>query len=369
MEILYKTSRVEKSKERNGILKTYIDMNVVLIIPTGIGAEIGGHAGDALPVAKLLASTCDNLITHPNVLNASDINEMTENTLYVEGSMLDLFLENEIFLEKVNHNKILLVTNAPVKNEIINSVSAARATIGADIEVMELDTPLYMTGNFMKGKASGVFTGADELIDQVNSHAADHKFDCVAIATPIDVPDDVKERYFTEGGVNPWGGIEAMVSKYIAEKLNIPVAHSPCDGQSDMDFMKKFNEVVDPRMSAELVSVSYLHCILKGLHKAPKITEYIGLGVHDVDFLVTPINCVGRPHKACIKAGIPIIAVKENKTVLNDKMPDTFIIVENYLEAAGIIMAHWAGIDYRTVRRPLKNTIIHRNNEGQIKTK
>ena len=54
-------------------------MNVVFIIPTGIGCEIGGHAGDASTSAKLLASACDKLIIHPNVVNASDINEMGEN--------------------------------------------------------------------------------------------------------------------------------------------------------------------------------------------------------------------------------------------------------------------------------------------------
>ena len=32
--------------------------NAVLVVPTGIGAEIGGHAGDATPVARLLASVC-----------------------------------------------------------------------------------------------------------------------------------------------------------------------------------------------------------------------------------------------------------------------------------------------------------------------
>ena len=44
--------------------------NAVLLVPTGIGAEIGGHAGDATPVATLLASVCDTLVTHPNVVNA-----------------------------------------------------------------------------------------------------------------------------------------------------------------------------------------------------------------------------------------------------------------------------------------------------------
>lgn len=47
--------------------------NVVMLVPTGIGADIGGHAGDATPTAALLANVCDSLITHPNVFNASDM--------------------------------------------------------------------------------------------------------------------------------------------------------------------------------------------------------------------------------------------------------------------------------------------------------
>lgn len=58
--------------------------NVALIIPTGIGATVGGHAGDAGPVARLLAGVADTLVTHPNVVSASDINEFPKNGLYVE---------------------------------------------------------------------------------------------------------------------------------------------------------------------------------------------------------------------------------------------------------------------------------------------
>lgn len=36
-------------------------------MPTGIGAAIGGYAGDALPVARAFSSVVDCLITHPNV--------------------------------------------------------------------------------------------------------------------------------------------------------------------------------------------------------------------------------------------------------------------------------------------------------------
>ena len=42
----------------------------IFIVPTGIGCEVGGFAGDALPTAKLLASASGCLITHPNVMMA-----------------------------------------------------------------------------------------------------------------------------------------------------------------------------------------------------------------------------------------------------------------------------------------------------------
>ena len=49
-------------------------MNTVFIVPTGIGAEIGGHAGDATPAAKLIGAVSNIIVLHPNVVNASDIN-------------------------------------------------------------------------------------------------------------------------------------------------------------------------------------------------------------------------------------------------------------------------------------------------------
>ena len=55
--------------------------NAVFLIPTGIGAEIGGHAGDSTPAAPVFAAACDCLITHPHVVNASDLNEIPVNAL------------------------------------------------------------------------------------------------------------------------------------------------------------------------------------------------------------------------------------------------------------------------------------------------
>ncbi len=334
-------------------------MNVVFIVPTGIGAEIGGHAGDATPAAKLIASLCDTLFIHPNVVNASDINEMTENMLYVEGSILDRFLEGQIGLEEVYSNKILLAVNSPVKPETVNAVSGARATIGADIEIVELKTPLRMVASVIDGKASGDIYNLDEAIRQVTQY----DFDVLVVNTPIEANDDDVRDYLTkDGGTNIWGGVEARLSKLMSEKLNRPVIHAPVENS---EVFKAFNEVVEPRKAAEVVSTCYLHCCLKGAHIGPKISlKDSAYWNTDIDFLVSPVNVFGRPHAACVKFGIPVIAVEENRTVLKDKMPDDFIIAKNYLEVAGIISAKKAGVTVSSIRRPLERTNIYVKNES-----
>lgn len=326
----------------------------VLIVPTGIGAAIGGHAGDANPVCKLLSSCCDTLITHPNVVNASDINEMPKNVLYVEGSQLNQFLQGEINLEPIRtYNKILLVANSPISNETINAVNAARHTIGADIEILELSTPLIMEATIDdKGCATGNITGIDTLCERILFK----NFDALAIHTPIGVQRDVALRYYKEGGLNPWGGVEAKASKLIAGMINKPVAHAPLESVTpdDKDLYFIFEQKVKPRIAAEAISNCYLHCVLKGLHRAPKIINaeilgsYSAINHRDIDFMVSPFGIWGAPHIACYKHGIPVIMVRENKTCL--KKTVGWIKVENYWEAAGYIMAMKAGINPSSVR-------------------
>jgi len=118
-------------------------MNVVMIVPTGIGCEIGGHCGDGNAPARLLGACCETLVLHPNVVNASDINEMPPNALYVEGNHLDRFLQGKLFLQKVKSNKVLVVVNK-ADYQSINAVSAARITLGLDTEILELKVPLKL---------------------------------------------------------------------------------------------------------------------------------------------------------------------------------------------------------------------------------
>ena len=127
--------------------------NAALVVPTGIGAEIGGHAGDATPVARLLASVCDTLITHPNVVNASDLNEMPDNGLYVEGSLLSRFLMGAIGLRPVRSNRVLVIIDAHPNERFaratVNAVNAARSTYGLKCpRVVVLDPPLPVRGAY-----------------------------------------------------------------------------------------------------------------------------------------------------------------------------------------------------------------------------
>ena len=120
--------------------------NAVMLVPTGIGAAIGGHAGDATPVARMLAAVCDTLITHPNVVNASDINEMPANSLYVEGSVVCRLLMGTAGLQAVRSNRVLVLIDShpnPLFTDLaVNAVNAAHASYGLLCPgVVELDPP------------------------------------------------------------------------------------------------------------------------------------------------------------------------------------------------------------------------------------
>lgn len=54
------------------------------VVPTGIGASIGGYAGDASVYARKFAQK-SKLIVNPNVVNAGGFSGITPNMLYVEA--------------------------------------------------------------------------------------------------------------------------------------------------------------------------------------------------------------------------------------------------------------------------------------------
>lgn len=351
--------------------------NAVFLVPTGIGAEIGGHAGDATPVARVLAEVCDCLITHPNVVNASDINEIPENTFYVEGSAITNLLMGTTALQAVNKNRVLvIIDNHEIEmfaNDTVNAVSAARATYGFDcVKVIKLDPPLKMAAEFIKsGRAAGVVYGFDRIRTILEENEGE--FDAVALASVVDVDEQYHEDYFHGKGVliNPWGGVEAMLTHALSILFGVPTAHSPMlENKKVADFDLG---LVEPRLAAEAVSLTFVQCMLKGLHRSPRIitdpniiSEAGLLNVADISCLVIPDKCLGLPTLAALEQGIPVIAVKENNNLMKNNLnalpwaSGQFYHVENYWEAAGVMSAIKSGITPASMRRPLSETKVEK---------
>ena len=355
--------------------------NAVLIIPTGIGAEIGGHAGDATAVSRMMSEIVDTLVLHPNVVNASDINEMAENCLYVEGSILSRLLQGTVGLQPVRSNRVLVVLdNHPDRHFLdaaVNSVSAARATYGLNCpEVLRLSKQLWMRTNYSKtGRAVGMIGGLHDLFNEIDGY--ERAFDAVAISSVIRVPTEYHLKYFESQGrmVNPWGGVEAMLTHSMSSILNIQTAHSPMFESRDVENLEV--GMVDPRMSAEAVSLTFLQCILKGLHRSPRVItdkEYLYhsdiFSVEDVSCIVVPDGCLGLPVLAALEQGIRVIMVTGNKNLMKNDLSNLpwahsqFIQVDNYMEAIGAMAAIKAGLTIESVNRPMAATQIRDVNDS-----
>lgn len=349
--------------------------NVVLLVPTGVGAEIGGHAGDAGPVARMLAEVSDTLVLHPNVVNASDLNEMPENALYVEGSVVTRLLMGTAGLQPVRSNRVLVVIDTHrdelFVNAAVNTVSGARAAYGLSCpDVVCLDPPVKLRARYSpSGRAVGRVEEMEGLCGLLEERM-DH-YDAVALSSVIDVPHEYHQGYFDAGGemVNPWGGVEAMLTHALSSMYNIPTAHSPMFESREIANMDP--GIVDPRMAAEAVSTTFLQCTLKGLQRSPRIiTDPDAMnrpGVFtatDISCLVIPDGCLGLPTLAALEQGIPVIAVHENRNLMNNDLsglpwaPGQFHRVGNYWEAVGVIASMRAGIDPVSVRRPLAKTRV-----------
>ena len=372
--------------ETRGLERTK-DFNVVVLVPTGIGAEIGGHAGDAAPVARLISEACDTLILHPNVVNASDINEMPTNSLYVEGSVVTRLLMGTAGLAPTRSNRVAVVVSEHhdelFVNAAINAVGAARTSFGLNCPIaIKLARPLTMNAEFTAaGTAAGQVAGAETLFAVLEEYKG--HYDAVAIASVISLPEEFHEEYFNSGGsmVNPWGGVEAMLTHAVSEIFNVPSAHSPmleARSIANHDY-----GVVDPRMAAEAISLSFLHSVLKGLHRSPRIITdracFTGPGVisaADISCLVIPDGCIGLPTLAALEQGITVIAVRENRNLMKNDLtlmpwkPNQLHIVENYLEAVGVLSALRGGINPESVRRPMRSTeVLHKGHAQNEYTK
>ena len=279
-----------------------------------------------------------------------------------------------LLLQRVHSNRILVIID---KHEdkyfheaAINAVNGARATMGINCsEIVVMENPIDISATVSDaGRAVGSVKYLERLFDILKERKG--TYDAVALSTAIKLPIGISGEYFKYDklGINPWGGAEAMLTHAVSTMFNVPSAHSPMMTSRDM-FEEDFG-IIDPRKSAEVVSITYLHCVLRGLHNAPRLSVHEiaglsngGLSVHNISCLIIPDGCVGLPTLAAIEQGIPVIAVKNKNIMKNDltKLPfddGKLIQVDNYLEAVGVMTALKAGVSLETVRRPLNSAKV-----------
>ena len=359
------------------------NFNVCFLIPTGIGCEIGGHAGDGTATLRLISSLCDTVITHPNVVNASDINEIPSNALYVEGSHITQLLMGSVGLSETKGNRVLVIidddqeNNRKFENAAINSVNGARATLGLDADITLLNPSLCMKGHIVNNKATGEISQLQNVYNILK--AKQKSYDAVAITSKIHItPQQLHQEYSQSLGemANPWGAVEAMLTHFISSKFQVPSAHAPMfenNEIADMDF-----GIVDARIASEVVSTTFLYCVLKGLHNAPKIINNKSLlnqtdifSVKNISALVIPDGVLGLPVLAALHQGIKVIAVKNKNSMKNNLLnlpwdKGQFYQCDNYLEACGVLNCLRSGISIASVKRPLKTlTLKERNQEDK----
>jgi hypothetical protein len=327
-------------------------LTTLLLIPTGIGARIGGFAGDGIPVARLLAQVSDRLITHPNVLNGAMLYWPIPNALYVEGYALDQFCQGAWSLRPVLHNRIgvLLDQGLSAEQRIhhCNVIQATQATLGLTIgPVVYTDEPVEITLFTAKsGSSWGSIRNPNVLLQagaQLKQQGAE------AIAIVVRLPEAETTDYEQGKGVDPIAGVEALLSHLLVQHLRIPCAHAPA-------LLPEIPSVTHPRASAESIGHTFLPSVLVGLSAAP---QYESAGHLDIEQL----DAVVLPEKACGGAGFlaltqrprpPLcIAVAENQTTMQVDIGDLgipHIRVQNYWEAAGVLACLKTGIYPESVR-------------------
>lgn len=340
---------------------------VVQIVPTGIRCDFGGYAGDSAPATNLLAAAADFVVAHPNAVNASDLNEMAPGILYVEGKALDDFCLGHLGLQRVPGNRVGTVvdpTGEEYLYEVLNLLDAARASAGIDCARHRLlDAPLGVRVGFTpSGSATGTVDRPEVLLRGV-AELIEAGADAVGgVSVILGVENAMFQAYLDGRRPNPSGAVEAIVTHLITKIFRVPSAHAPLPYYQDAREAMSRN----PRAAAEFISRPHYFCVLKGLHRAPRLVPIDGLeapsaGVitlNDIGAVVAPATALGGiPMLAAAHSGIPIIAVRENRTILNvglDKLPlPGAIQVNTYLEAAGVVAALKNGIALESLRRPL----------------
>lgn len=335
---------------------------VVLIVPTGIGASIGGYAGDAMPVARAMANCCDRLITHPNVLNGAQLYWSAPNIFYVEGYGLDRFASSAWGLQPVKQNRLGLILDKKIESDLsirhIQAAEATRTTLGINLtEYIVTDQPLNVELRSANSGASwGTLGNPDSLLRAAEKLITKKKVEAIAVVArfPDDEDSIALQNYRQGAGVDPIAGAEAVISHLIVRQFKIPAAHAPALNPLPLD------PNLSPKAAAEELGYTFLPCVLVGLSRAPQfITQEKNnspeaITASQVDALVIPASACGSSAVLSLsQLNARIIAVEDNRTqmeVYPEPLGIKAIRVKSYLEALGILVSDRAGVNPEALR-------------------
>jgi len=297
-------------------------------------------------------------------MNGGSLSSVDERIFYVEGYSLDKFARGEIGLKKVNQQRIGIIFDSSIEDELLNRhlqvADACIATLGINLEAyVKTDKPLGVVfEDQISGVSGGYIKNPDTLIEAGQKLL---KQGITAIAIVSDFPDELEDKdieLYREGkSVDKISGVEAVISHLISRFLKVPCAHAPALSPL------KLKEDLDPRAASEEIGYTFLPSVLIGLNKAPDLVDLpsadseITLLPKEVRSIVVPSGALGGESVlSCIERGITVIAVK-NKSILNvnsDKLNYSNIVeVNNYFEAAGILLSLREGIALKSLQRPI----------------
>ena len=338
-------------------------MPTLMLVPTGIGCDIGGYAGDALPSARLLAAASGCLITHPNVMNGASLYWSDSRVHYVEGYGIDRFAVGEWALRPVRRQRIGLLLDAGIEPELaqrqIQVAEACRASLGLDIgPVISTDAPLDVTLERGASGASWGRLGSPDALLRAGERLKQAGATAIAVVArfPEDLESEELAAYRQGSGVDALAGAEAVISHLLVKHLQIPCAHAPALDPLPLD------PQLDPRAAGEELGYTFLACVLVGLSRAPDVVldgfRAGDLSVDQLGAVVVPDGALGgEAVLACLERNVPLITVA-NSSVLSVTaellgLGGTLLSARNYAEAAGFVLALREGVSPASLDRPL----------------
>ena len=307
----------------------------IMIVPTGIGASIGGYAGDASLVARKIAKEF-GLIVNPNVVNAACFSGITENMLYVEGWGICEFIKGNLNLKPSLNNKIGVIFDKDIPENIlnihINTINAMKCVYGYDISDYEITREDVGVDFFMTEEniSTGGIKNPITLIES-GEKLIQKGCNVLAVVCLFKDTEEDDDNYEQGNGVDIVGGVEGIISHYISSKLFVPSVHAPAFANSNIIE----TNIVNYKAASEYITPTFLPCLFHGLNNAPLYTKEGGISNDDVLALIMPASSIGASVVFdCLEKNIPVIGVKENKTCLNvncdDLGIDDIIVAETY---------------------------------------